>query len=116
MDVDLMTKIYFIHTSLECNLGAISVCSPDELNVHWNVSAGGDASTSHRNCTVSCFNAPNSSSLSIRQTGASFKKIKVKNFKSFIRQHDFYFIKLCSMLIENSKIRYRISCEETSDF
>lgn len=71
-----LAKSHTIPTSLECNLGDISVCSPDELNVHWNVSAGGEASTSQRNCTVSCFNAPNNSSLSLKQTGASAKATK----------------------------------------
>lgn len=58
-------------TSLECRRDGSSVCSPDELNVQWKDSAGGDASTSHLSCSVSCFRAPKSSSRSTAQTGAS---------------------------------------------
>lgn len=58
-------------TSLEWSLAGSSVCSPDELNVQWKDSAGGDASTSHLSCSVSCLSAPSSSSRSVPQTGAS---------------------------------------------
>lgn len=82
-----------IRTSLECNLGDISVCSPDELNVHWNVSAGGEASTSQRNCTVSCFNAPNNSSLSFKQTGASAKEHYFCGVRVWVKEHLKFFFK-----------------------
>lgn len=59
------------HTSLECNLAGKSVGSPDELNVQWNESAGGDASTSHFSVSVSCLSAPKSSSCVVRQIGES---------------------------------------------
>lgn len=58
-------------TSLECSRDGRSVGSPDELNVQWNESAGGDASTSHFNVSVSCLSAPNSSSCIVPQTGAT---------------------------------------------
>lgn len=58
-------------TSLECSLDGSSVCSPDELNVQWNDSAGGEASTSHFSVNVSCFSPPKTSSRSVEQIGAS---------------------------------------------
>lgn len=58
-------------TSLEWRREGSSVCSPDELNVQWKESAGGDASTSHLSVSVSCFSAPSSSSCSAAHTGAS---------------------------------------------
>lgn len=58
-------------TSLECSWDGRSVCSPDELNVQWKVSAGGEASTSHFSVSVSCLRAPSSSSCSLRQVGAT---------------------------------------------
>lgn len=50
-----------------------SVRSPELLKVQWKVTIAGLASTWHRNVTVSCFNAPNSSSRSCMHTGASGK-------------------------------------------
>lgn len=69
-----MTKLKF--TSLECNRAGKSVDSPDELNVQWNESAGGDASTSHFNVSVSCLRAPKSSSCVVLQMGASERKTR----------------------------------------
>lgn len=65
-------------TSVECSFAGRSVGSPDELNVQWNESAGGEASTSHFSVSVSCLSAPNNSSWVEPQTGAS-AIIKVKN-------------------------------------
>lgn len=64
-------SLTYLLTSLECNCDDNSLCSPDELNVQWNESAAGDASTRHFNCNVSCFKAPESSSWSAAHTGAS---------------------------------------------
>lgn len=58
----LQKNVFCFHTSLECKRAGSTVCSPDELNVQWNDSAGGDASTSHFNDKVSCFRAPSNSS------------------------------------------------------
>lgn len=65
-------------TSLECKRDGKSVCSPDELNVQWNDSAGGDASTSHFNVNVSCLRAPSNSSCIVKQIGASVRKINFR--------------------------------------
>lgn len=66
-------------TSLECKRDGSSVCSPEELKVQWNDSAGGDASTSHFNDKVSCLRAPSNSSWRAEHTGASECKIKKRN-------------------------------------
>lgn len=68
------------HTSLEWRRAGRSVGSPDELNVQWNESAGGEASTSHFNVSVSCFRAPISSSWVVEHIGASKREKREENF------------------------------------
>lgn len=72
-------------TSLECNRAGRSVGSPDELNVQWNESAGGEASTSHFSVSVSCLSAPSNSSWVVPQTGASAMKETKKLWTKWVQ-------------------------------
>lgn len=75
-------------TSLECNRAGRSVGSPDELNVQWNESAGGEASTSHFSVSVSCLSAPSNSSWVEPQTGASAMKEMKKKKRNVLKKNE----------------------------